>query len=231
MPPADEHDDTSVEQALAALLGEIPPPLSRRITSDTRALRCSAGTVLFEEGSACGGMLVLESGCVRVSRLAADGRELLLYRVRPGESCVLTTSCLLERSAYPARGLAETDVRGVLVPADLFDRLLQEAPAFRRFVFGSFVQRIAGLLDLAAAVSFERLDQRLASALLAQVESSGRIEWRVTHQELAQEVGSVRERVSRLLEGFESRGLVELGRGRLRVLDKPGLGRVARGES
>lgn len=213
---------------LARLLGRQPEAFSRRVTRDVRALASRAGTVLFEPGSTCAGMLVLESGQVRVSRVASDGRELLLYRVRPGESCVLTTSCLLERGAYPARGLAESDVRGVLVPPELFDELLGMSPTFRQFVFGSFVQRIAGLLDLAASVSFERLDQRLAAALLAHVESSARLEWAVTHQQLAQEIGSVRERVSRLLEGFESGGLVELGRGRIRVVDKAGLARIAR---
>lgn len=215
-----------MRDGLESLLPEIGPiddRLTARVRSDAMPLARRAGTVLFEEGSACGGMLVLAAGSVRVSRVAPEGRELLLYRVRPGESCVLTTSCLLEHSTYPARGVAETDVRGLLLSPGLFEALLEESPGFRRFVFTSFVQRIAGLLELAASVSFDRLDRRLASALLDRVERSGLVELKVTHQELAHELGTVREPVSRLLENFESRGWVELGRGRIRVLDKLGL--------
>lgn len=210
-------------EALLPHVGPLPERLAARVRNEAMPLARHAGTVLFDEGSHCGGMLVLADGSVRVSRVAPEGRELLLYRVRPGESCVLTTSCLLERSTYPARGVAETDVRGLLLPSDLFDALLQDAPGFRRFVFGSFVQRIAGLLELAASVSFERLDRRLAAALLERVARSGLVDLKVTHQELAHELGTVRERVSRLLEGFESRGWLELGRGRIRVLDKRGM--------
>lgn len=222
-------DDASPFDRLLPDAGDLPPRLAERVRREGMPVARTAGSVLFDEGSACGGMLVLSEGAIRVSRVAPEGRELMLYRVRPGESCVLTTSCLLERSTYPARGVAESDVRGVLLPADLFDALLQDAPGFRRFVFGSFVQRISGLLELAASVSFERLDRRLAAALLERIETSGRIELRTTHQELAQELGTVRERVSRLLEGFESRGWVELGRGRILVRDKAGLEGAARG--
>lgn len=221
-------DEASSLDSLLPDAGALPPRLAERVRREAVPVVRAAGSVLFDEGSVCGGMLVLGAGAIRVSRVAREGRELMLYRVRPGESCVLTTSCLLERSTYPARGVAESDVRGLLLPAELFDALLQEAPGFRRFVFGSFVQRISGLLELAASVSFERLDRRLAAALLARVETSGRIELHVTHHELAQELGTVRERVSRLLEGFESGGWVDLGRGRILVRDKAALAAAAR---
>lgn len=188
-----------------------------------------AGTVLFDEGADCPGLLLLETGSVRVSRASPDGRELLLYRVRPGETCVLTVSCLLGRGRYPARGVAEDEVRGLLLPAPLFERLLDAEPAFRAFVFRTFSERIGGLLELATAVAFDRLDRRLAAALLARVERSGSIDLAVTHQALADELGSVRERISRLLEGFESAGAVELGRGHVVVRDKEALARRASG--
>jgi CRP/FNR family transcriptional regulator len=183
--------------------------------------------VLFDPGAPCHGLLVLESGAVRVSRSAEDGRELLLYRVLPGETCVLTVACLMGHAAYPARGVTEGALRGVLLPAPLFERLLAEAAEFRTFVFGSFTGRVADLLDLAAAVAFERLDRRLAALLAKRVERTGRIEVVATHADLAAEIGSVRERVSRLLEGFESRGWVELGRGRVVVRDPAALRRAA----
>jgi CRP/FNR family transcriptional regulator len=204
-------------------LGVPPAALAAEIDGLAAALVAPPGAVLFDEGSPCTGMLLLEAGVVRVSRADASGRELLLYRVLPRETCVLTLSCLLGSESYPARGVADGEVRGLFLPAGVFEKLLAHSPAFRTFVFSSFAARLRGVLELASAVTFERLDRRLAVALLARVESSGRIELAVTHQQLADELGCAREPVSRLLEGFEQRGLLELGRGRVRVLDKAAL--------
>lgn len=205
------------------------PRLAAEVERTGMPVTRAGGSVLFDEGAACPGLLLLEDGSVRVSRASPDGRELLLYRVLPGETCVLTVSCLLGRGHYPARGVAEAEVRGLLLPTPLFERLLDTEPAFRDFVFRTFSERIGGLLELATAVAFDRLDRRLATALLARVERTGSIDLAVTHQALADELGTVRERVSRLLEGFEAAGAVELGRGHVVVRDKDALGRRASG--
>lgn len=197
--------------------------LAAEVEAQAVLLGAPAGTLLFDEDSPCTGMLVLDAGAVRVSRTTPAGRELLLYRVRPGETCVLTLSCLLGQSSYPARGTAETEVAGVFLPAALFDRLVAASPPFRAFVFAAFSARLRGVLELAAAVTFDRLDRRLAAALLERVERTGLLELAVTHQQLADELGCAREPVSRLLEGLEQRGVVVLGRGRVRVQDKAAL--------
>lgn len=220
---------SGTDSALARLarlvpgLDALPAPLAAEVTSQAQGLGAPAGTVLFDEDSPCTGMLVLERGAVRVSRATAAGRELLLYRVRPGETCVLTLSCLLGQASYPARGTADDEVAGVFLPAPLFDRLVAASPGFRAFTFAAFSARLRGVLELASAVTFDRLDRRLAAALLERVERTGRIELAVTHQQLADELGCAREPVSRLLEGLEQRGVVELGRGRVRVRDKAAL--------
>lgn len=201
-------------------LAAAPAPLASELDGQASAARAPSGAVLFDDGSPCAGMLVLESGAVRVVRASPGGRELLLYRVLPGETCVLTLGCLLGASNYPARGVAETDVAGVFLPAPLFERLLAGSAAFRAFVFEAFTARLRGVLELASAVTFERLDVRLATALLERVERTGRVELAVTHQQLADELGCAREPVSRLLEGLAARGVLELGRARVRVLDK-----------
>jgi CRP/FNR family transcriptional regulator len=206
----------------------LPPGLARDVDARAIGVKRGSGTVLFEYGNACPGLLVLERGAVRVSRMGPGGRELLLYRVRPGETCVLTLSCLLGHETYPARGVAEEDIDGLLLPSDLFERLTADVSAFRSFAFSSFAGRIAQVLDLAAAVAFERLDHRIAAALLERVAASGRVEIEVTHAALAAELGTVRERVSRVLETFASRGAVELGRGRVRVRDKAALEAIVR---
>jgi len=208
-------------------LPDFEPALAAAIDREALALDRPAGSVLFDVGSPCAGLLVLESGLVRVSRLAEDGRELQLYRVEPGETCVLTVSCLLGRADYPARGVTEVAVRGVFLPAPLFERLSSASEPFRRFVYRAFSDRLSSLVDLAASVTFEHLDRRLARALLERVRTSGRIVLEVTHAELAQELAAARERVSRLLGGFADLGLVELGRGRVTVRDKARLEALA----
>jgi CRP/FNR family transcriptional regulator len=148
---------------------------------------------------------------------------LVLYRVVPGGSCIITSSCLLGHSDYNARGVAETPLSLVALPLDIFSRLLVEHPPFRDFVFHLFAERIAELMQLVEEVAFARLDQRLAKLILARKEAV----LNVTHQQLADELGSVREIVSRLLKGFAAQGLVALGREQLTVLDRAGLQNMA----
>ena len=160
-------------------------------------------------------------GAIRVAKRSSGGRELPLYRVLPGESCIITSSCLLGHSDYNARGITEGETQLVLLPRPLFDELIA-TPAFRDFVFALFSERMADLMQLVEEVAFRRLDQRLAALLLGK----GRTV-HLTHQQLADELGSVREMVSRLLKGFAEQGLVRLGREQVEVLDPAGLRRLA----
>jgi len=177
--------------------------------------------VLFDEHQPCLGFPFVLDGAIRVSKPAANGRELPLYRVLPGESCIISSSCLLGHADYNARGIATHDTTLALLPRPLFDELLAQ-PGFRDFVFHLFSERIAELMQLIEEVAFHKLDQRLASLLLGR----GRIV-RATHQQLADELGSVREMVSRLLKGFAEQGLVRLTREQVEILDAAGLRRIA----
>lgn len=223
-------ESLSLSQRLARLvpgLGPLDATLATALEREAVALERPAGAVLFDAGAPCSGLLLLEQGLVRVARIAEDGRELQLYRVEPGETCVLTVSCLLGRSDYPARGVAEQPVRGVFLSAALFERLSASNEPFRSFVYRAFSERLAALVDLAASVTFDHLDRRLARALLERVRTSGRIVLEVTHADLAAELASARERISRLLGGFADAGWIEQGRGTLKVLDKPALERLS----
>ena len=137
------------------------------------------------------------SGRVRIARRLADGRELVLYDVGPGESCVLSTGCLLGNASYSAHGDCETDVELALLPRELFDRLVAEHPPFRIAVFNLFGERLVRLVELAEAVGFQRVEQRLAAALLG-----AGPELRTSHEKLAQRLGASRETVSRALNGY-----------------------------
>jgi CRP/FNR family transcriptional regulator len=182
-----------------------------------------AGGVLFEEGSPCRGFPLVLAGEIRVARGTPHGRSIELYRVTPGELCVASTSCLFGHGLLSAHGVTTQPTDLVVLDAAGFDRWTALEP-FRRFVFGTFADRIADLMTLAEAVAFQRLDQRLAGALLGH----GAV-MQVTHQALADELGTVREIVTRLLKRFERQGWVRMGRERIEIVDAAALRALAAG--
>jgi CRP/FNR family transcriptional regulator len=172
-----------------------------------------AGAVVFDENQNCQGFPLLLDGAIRVIKSAPSGRELQLYRVLPGESCILTSSCLLGHTHYQARGVTETATELLLLPASDFQTLIDRHPPFREYVFHLFSDRLTDLMQLVSAVAFQKLDQRLAALLISKhspIQS--------THQSLADELGSAREMVSRLLKGFAAQGWVRLGREHIEIL-------------
>jgi CRP/FNR family transcriptional regulator len=201
---------------------QLPDAAVDEIVRTAAPRQAPAGTILFEAASPCTGFPMLLEGSVRVVKTAPNGREVQLYRVTPGESCLLSSSCLLGGSAYSATGIAETAVILLALPPALFHRLLAEHKPFRDYVFGLFSERLADLMALVEAVTFHKLDQRLAALLLGKGELV-----RATHQSLADELGSVREMVSRLLSNFQDRGWVALGREQIRIADAAALRRLA----
>lgn len=208
-------------RSLYPVIDRLPERLARQIDTSVQTLELPAGTVVFDERQPCRGFPFVLGGAIRVAKRSSGGRELPLYRVLPGESCIITSSCLLGHSDYNARGVAEGETVLALLPRPLFDELIGTA-AFRDFVFALFSERMADLMQLVEEVAFRRLDQRLAALLLGK----GRLV-HATHQQLADELGSVREMVSRLLKGFAEQGFVRLGREQVEVLDPAGLRRLA----
>lgn len=201
---------------------QLPDAVVDEIVRTAAKRQVEAGAILFEAASPCTDFPMLLEGSVRVVKSAANGREVQLYRVTPGESCLLSSSCLLGGAAYAATGIAQTAVTLLALPPALFHRLLAEHRPFRDYVFGLFSERLADLMALVEAVTFYKLDQRLAALLLGKGELV-----RTTHQGLADELGSVREMVSRLLSNFQDRGWVELGREQIRITDAQSLRRMA----
>lgn len=220
-------------QSLARRIGAAFPTLAlagrrtlERIAARSTLRQVPAGTQMFGERQPCSGFPLVLSGRIRVAQRYPNGREMQLYRVSPGESCVLSSSCLLGRTQYPANGIAETDVELAVIPPDDFRALVAEDASFREYVFSLFGERLASLLALVEAVTYQKLDQRLAALLVLRAKDSPTIH--ATHQALADELGSVREIVTRMLRSFEDRGYVELGRERIRVADEKALAELAR---
>jgi CRP/FNR family transcriptional regulator len=205
------------------VLGALPAGRVDAMLGEAEVVHASAGSVLFDAKQPCRGFPLLLDGSVRVTKSAPSGREILLYRVEPGQGCILSGGCLLGHADYSATGIAEQDVTLVSIPPGLFQELLLQSEPFRNFVFGMYGERLAEVMELVEEVAFRRLDTRLAQLLIRR----GPV-LEDTHQRLADELGSVREIVSRLLRGFESRGWVKLERERITVLDPKSLSALAR---
>lgn len=188
-------------------------------------VRLPARATVFHQGDQCSNYLLIIEGQVKVITRAENGREIVLYRLGPGDSCVLTTSCLFANSRYPAEGITETDVLALALPAGRFHEAVQQSDAFRRFVFASFTGHLGSLITLVEEVAFGRVDTRLARHLLDHADADGALH--ATHQELATELGTAREVVSRQLKDFEQRRLVRLQRGSITVLDRDRLSAFA----
>lgn len=193
----------------------LDPTSLKLLRDEAKVASIPAGTVLFHGGDLGRNYLLVLDGQVRVQKVAESGREIVLYRVEPGQSCVLTTACLLSDIPYGAEGVAESDIRAVVLPSGIFHRLLASSDIFRKFVFAAYSTRLSELLCLIEEVAFGRIDRRLASFLLDRGTASGGL--KATHQDIAVELGTAREVVSRQLKDFERRGWVELSRGSLLV--------------
>lgn len=178
-------------------------------------------TVLFSENMACQGFPLVLTGEIKVSRNSGDGRSLELYRVVPGELCLVSSACLFRAQPLTAFGITTKPSTLLLVPLDLFKTWL-ETPAFRNDVLGLFAERMADLTSLIDAVAFQRLDRRLAAALLGRGQLIN-----VTHQTLADELGTVREIVTRLLRRFEREAWVSLGREQIQIVNATALRTLA----
>jgi len=187
-------------------------------------VRAKTGDVLFRPNDTCRGFIALRSGALRGGLTSAAGRELVLYRVKPGEICLQTFSCLVQGRCYTAEGVAESDLEAVLLQPSTFDRLMSEDEPFRAAVLASVASRFSDLEGMVEALAFTGLPARVAGALLANGDAGGVV--RMTHEELAAEIGSAREAVSRQLGVFVRDGLVTLRRGYVTLADRPGLARV-----
>jgi CRP/FNR family transcriptional regulator, anaerobic regulatory protein len=203
------------------LLRQADPQLVREFRQAASLIRLPAGSDVFAEDDKVDGIALLLTGVVRVYKIGETGREITLYRFGLGESCVLTASAILNRKTFPAIATVEQEGEAVMIPADTFRSWVHRYDLWREFVFGMLSQRLASVMEILDEVAFRRMDARVASLL--QTRSRVQNPIRITHQEIAAELGSSREVISRLLEDFASRRLVRIGRGEIEVLDAAGL--------
>jgi CRP/FNR family transcriptional regulator, anaerobic regulatory protein len=193
---------------------------------NTTIVELPAGSRIFGPGHAPESFLLLIEGTVRVQQVSEGGREIVLYRIHAGESCALTTACLMGFENYQAEGLAETNVRAAAIPRRVFDYLIASSPDFRRFVFSAFSARVTDLFRIIDDIAFSRIDIRLAHKLIEL--SHGSKQLSLTQQQLASELGTAREVVSRMLAEFQRRGWIILTRGHIELIEIEKLSNLAR---
>jgi CRP/FNR family transcriptional regulator len=207
-------------------LSALPAEIRDELEAGSQIVSVPAGTQIFAPGQTADNLWLLIDGTVRVQQKSETGREVFLYRVHAGESCVLTTACMLAFEDYAAEGTAETDVTAVAIPRKTFDDLVAKSRVFREFVFTAYSRRITDLFTLIDEIVFQRMDVRLASRLLELVDEEGIVH--ATHAALGTELGTAREVISRTLSEFQRRGWVEQARGEVRVVDREGLERLVK---
>jgi CRP/FNR family transcriptional regulator len=176
-----------------------------------------AGHDVFVEGDRVEAIALLISGVVRVYKVGETGREITLYRFGNGSSCILTANAILSQNTFPAIATVEQDAEAVMIPADVFRDWVKRHDLWREFVFDLLSQRLSTVMAVIDEVAFKRMDRRVASLLLERAKHQNPL--RITHQEIASELGSSREVISRLLEDFAGEGSIRPGRGIVEVLD------------
>lgn len=187
--------------------------------------RLGEGDIAYRQGNDCGSYVMCLEGRTRVYKTSASGREILLYRVGRGETCVLTTSCLLARRGFPAESLAEAPTTLAAIPSGMFHDLMAISQPFRDLVLDNYGDAMASLIMLVDEVAFASLDLRLARKLVAEAGDGAIIE--ATHQQIALDLGSVREVISRYLREWERAGWIRNSRGAIEVVDRAALERYA----
>jgi CRP/FNR family transcriptional regulator len=206
-------------------LADLDDPATQELFSQAQEVSLPANTIVFHQGDPCSNYFLVLDGSVKVLSRAENGREIVLYRLGSGDSCVLTTSCLFGNVPYPAEGSTETAVTALAIPAAAFKKAIQQSDAFRTLVFQTFTAHLASVIALVEEVAFGRLGSRLARYLLEHADPG--LQVKATHQALATELGSAREVISRQLKELEGRGLVQLQRGCIALQDMEALKKLA----
>jgi len=199
------------------ILREAGPEMVREFLANAYYARIPAKRDIFAEGDRAHAIALLLSGRVRVYKIGENGREITLYRFGSGESCMLTANAILSHQTFPALATVESDVEAIMIPADVFRDWIDRFQPWRSFVFDLLAQRLANMLVVVDEVTFRRMDARLATLLLRRSQVQNPIS--ATHQELASELGSSREVISRLLADFADEGLINMMRGRIEIVD------------
>ncbi|MCU0329809.1 MAG: Crp/Fnr family transcriptional regulator [Candidatus Kapabacteria bacterium] len=195
---------------------------------ETTLLSVPRGTWMFREDEGCGRLGFVESGVIRVFKDDPGGRQITLYRVGAGDSCILSLSCALTNPIHQASAIVEDDAVIRTITTDTFRRLMDTSSALREYVFGLFSKRLSDVMILVEEVVFHHMDSRLAGLLLEMATRNHSDVIIATHERLAEELGTVREVVTRILRDYAAKGWIQSGRGSITLLDRFALAQAVR---
>lgn len=176
------------------------------------------GQHICREGNQCSHLALVLSGTARVYKLGESGKEITLYRVEGGESCVLTLSCIVTEKLFPAFAISETDVEAIIIPTAKVRSWMEQQPAWRNYAWSLIASRLADVISLVEEITFKRMDERL-NDYLQQLQQQHGNRLQVTHQQIAADLGTSREVISRLLKDLQQQGVLSLGRGQILLTD------------
>ncbi|MGD1921427.1 MAG: Crp/Fnr family transcriptional regulator [Pleurocapsa sp.] len=179
-----------------------------------KSINLSAGEFICMEGDICHHLPLVISGSARVYKIGANGREITLYHLERGDSCIMTASCIISQKAFPAFAIAETEVEAFIIPANSLRTWVRYSPIWQEYIFGILAQRLANVIEIVEEVAFGQLDCRIAAYLINKSGSKLKTV-RITHEAISQELGSSREVISRILKTWEKQGFLSLSRGKI----------------
>ena len=208
-----------ISELFPVLQGELGTAFFEQAVTKT----ATKGTVMYEGGFPCPYVPFILKGVVRVFKLGESGREITLYRVSPGQVCVLSSTCSLSGSSFPAIAEAEEDLEMVVLPAHIFRSFLDKFPDLQSFINARIAERLSDLMVVVEEVAFRRVDIRLVEKLIKETKAREGAPVECTHAQLAQELGSAREVISRILKDLENQEFIRLGRGRIDIINPNGL--------
>jgi CRP/FNR family transcriptional regulator len=189
-------------------------------------LEIPAGTSVFQVGEDCTHFFIILEGTAKVFAMDKQGHEIVLYRVWPGDLCVVTLATLLQDKKYPANGVTESDIRAARLPLDAFHRIFDRSRGFRSYVLDHLSARLHQTMRQVQEVAFDRLDIRLASLLYRRFLQQNSTWLEITHNQLAMELGTSREVTSRMLKSLERQRYLRLRRGIIKLSDEYSLERL-----
>jgi CRP/FNR family transcriptional regulator len=211
--------------SLFPLFGKAGQDVQAELLEHATLVRIATRQFICLEGNKCSGLPLVLEGRARVYKLSESGREITLYRVEPGDSCILTASCIMSSVEFPAFVATETELEAIVIPAPTLQRWVNQYPVWREFLWHLLATRFAEVISLVEEVAFQRVDKRTADYLLHLAGTDGRI--KKTHQDIAADIGSSREVISRILKEFEHKGFITLSRGEIHTENLSELRRTA----
>lgn len=195
------------------------PSFVRLFFNSTSIVHLEADQPICQQGMQCSHLALVTKGSARVYKIGENGREITLYRIGPGESCILTASCIMNDRPFPAFAMSEQPIEALIITSADVVRWSSDVPAWRNYLFRLISDRLSDVISVVEEIAFRRVDRRLADYLLQRTKITDD-SIQITHQAIASDLGTSREVISRILKDFEQQGMISITRGAIYLSDR-----------